>query len=120
MESSFFLSLSNIEGENKCLICNKTFRRKDKIQCFGVNGWPKFKEEAEKWNKLKIYKDNYKQVNTLAHSKLKGTELLFGKLQTSCKREFGLRYMNSATKLGEKNPTENDKFLSVIFLGYSL
>ena len=44
MESSSFLNLSSIEDEDKCLICNKTFGRKNKIQCFGVNGWPKFKE----------------------------------------------------------------------------
>ena len=44
MESSSFFNLSSIEDEDKCLICNKTFGRKNKIQCFGVNGWPKFKE----------------------------------------------------------------------------
>ena len=35
-------------------------------------------------------------------------------------REFDLRYINSATKFGEKNPTENGKFSSLIFLGYLL
>ena len=48
MESSPFLSLSSIEEEDKYLICIKTFRRKDKTHCFGVNGWSKFKELAEK------------------------------------------------------------------------
>ena len=38
MESSSFLCLSRIEEEDKCLICNKTFGRKDKIHCFGVAG----------------------------------------------------------------------------------
>ena len=28
-----------------------------------------------------------------------------------------LRYVNSATKFAEKNPTENGKFLSIIFIG---
>ena len=58
MESSPFLSLSSIEEEDKYLICIKTFRRKDKTHCFGVNGWSKFKELAEKWSKLKIHKNN--------------------------------------------------------------
>ena len=43
-----FLSLSCIEEEDRCVICNKTFERKDNIHCFGVNDWPKFKEYAEK------------------------------------------------------------------------
>ena len=58
MESSSFLTLSSIEEEDKCLICNKVFGRKNKIHCFGVNGWLKFKEQAEKWSKRKIHKDN--------------------------------------------------------------
>ena len=53
-----FLSLSSIEEEDKYFIYNKTFGRKDKIYCFGVNGRPKFKEQAEKWSKLKINEDN--------------------------------------------------------------
>ena len=32
MESSSFLSLYSIEEEDKCLICNNVFGRKDKIQ----------------------------------------------------------------------------------------
>ena len=35
-------------------------------------------------------------------------------------REFDLRSINSMKKFGEKNPTENGKFLLVIFLGYLL
>ena len=58
MESSSFLSLSSIKEPDKCLICNKTFKRKDKIHGFGVNGWSKFKEQAEKWSRLKNHKDN--------------------------------------------------------------
>ena len=58
MEYSSFLSLFSIEEEDKCLIYNKTFGRKDKIYCSGVNGRPKFKEQAEKWSKLKIHEDN--------------------------------------------------------------
>ena len=34
-------------------------------------------------------------------------------------REFDLRYINSATKFGEKNPNENGKFLSSIFINIS-
>ena len=120
MDSSSFLSLSGIDEEDKCLICNKTFVRKDKIHCFGVNGWSNFKVLAEKWSKLKIHKDNNEYVYTLVQSKLSGTEEPFGKSYRSCKREFYLRYINSATKFGEKNPTEKSKFLSVIFLGYLL
>ena len=120
MEFSSFLSLSSIEEEGKCLIFNKTFGRKDKIHCFGVNGWPKFKEQAEKWSKLKIHKDNNEYAYTLVHGKLNGTEEPFGKSHRSCRKEFDLRYINSTTKFGEKNPTENGKFLSVIFLGYLL
>ena len=56
MESSYFLSLSSIEEEDKCHICNKTFGRKDEIHCFGVNDWPKFKEHAEKWSNSKFIK----------------------------------------------------------------
>ena len=37
-----------------------------------------------------------------------------------CSKEFDLRYINSGTKFGEKNPPENGKFLSVIFLCYLL
>ena len=93
MASSSSSSLSNIEEEDKRLICYKTFGRKDKIHCFGLNGWLKFKEQAEKWSKLKIHKDNNKYVYTLVHSKLNGTEEPFGKPHRSCKieREFDLR-----------------------------
>ena len=73
--------------------------------CFGVNGWPKFK-------------DNNEYGYTLVHSKLNGAEELFGKSHRSCKRKFNLRCINNATKFGEKNPTENGKFLSVIFVGF--
>ena len=119
MESPSFLSLSSIERGRleECLICNKTFGRKDKIHCFGVNGWPKFKELAEKWSKLKIHKDNNEYVYTLVHSKLSDKEEPFGKPHRSFKRDFDLRYIKSAKKFGEKNPTENGKVLSVIFLG---
>ena len=48
MESSSFLSLSTIDEEDKCTICNKTFGKKDEIHSFGVNGWPKL--QAEKWS----------------------------------------------------------------------
>ena len=113
--SSFF-SLSSIEEEDRCLIYNKTLGRKDKIQCFGVNGWPKFKEQAEKWNKLKIHKDNNEYVYTLVHSILNGTEEFFGKSHRSCKKEFDLRCINTATKFGEKSSTENGSFLPMIFL----
>ena len=54
--SSSFLSLSSIEEEEKCLICNKTLGKKDKINYFEVNGWLKFKEQAEKWSELKFIK----------------------------------------------------------------
>ena len=92
MGSSSFLSLFSIEEEEKCLICNKTFRRKDKIHCFGVNGLPKFKEQAEKWSKLKTHKDGNEYVHALVHSKLNGTEEeAFEKSHRSCKREFHLR-----------------------------
>ena len=94
------MSLSSIEEGKKCLICNKTFRRKDKIHCFAVNGWLKFKEQTQKRSKLKIHEDN----NEYVYSKLNGTEEPFGKSHRSCKREFDLRYIHSATKFGEKNP----------------
>ena len=63
------------------LIFNKTFGRKDKIHCFGVNGWSKLKEQSEKWGKLKIHKDNNEYVNNneLVNSKLNGTEEPIGK-----------------------------------------
>ena len=34
----------------------------DKIRCFGVNGWLKFKGQAEKWSRLKIHKDNNEYI----------------------------------------------------------
>ena len=68
MESSSFSSLSSSEEEDKCLIYNKTFERKDKFHRFGVNDWPKFTEQVEKWSKLKINKDNNEYVYTLAHT----------------------------------------------------
>ena len=123
MESSSFLSLPSIEEEDKYLIYNQTFRRKNKIHCFGVNGWPKFKAQAEKWSKLKIHRYNNEYVYMLyiyviyIHIKLNDTEVPFVKSYRSVE-EFDLRYINSETKFGEKNPTENRKFLSVIFLGH--
>ena len=62
MGSSSFLGLSSIEEEGKCLICNKAFRIKDKIHCFGVDSWPKFNEQAEERSKLKTHKDNNEYV----------------------------------------------------------
>ena len=98
MNSSSFLSLSSIEEEDKCFICNKTFRRKDKIHCFGVNGWPKFKEQAEKWSKLKIDKDNNEYVFILVRSKVNGTEESFRKSDRSYKREFDLKETRNSFK----------------------
>ena len=86
MEISSFLSLSSIEDGDKCLICNKTFGRKYSIHCFEVNGRPKFKEQAEKWSRLKIHKDNNEHVYTLVYSKLNDTEEHFGKSHSQ--REF--------------------------------
>ena len=77
MDSSSFLSLSSIEEERKCLICNKTFGRKNKIHS-SLKYHSKFKEQAEKWSKLKILKGNNEYVYTLVHSKLKGIEESFG------------------------------------------
>ena len=92
MESSSFLSLSSIEEENKCFICNKTFGRKDKIHCFGVNGCPKFKKQAEKWSKLKTHKDDNEYVHTLVHSKLNDTGEPFG-------REFEFKIFKQCDKI---------------------
>ena len=88
MKSSSFLSLSRIKEEDKCLICNKTFRRKDEIHCFRLNGWLKYNEQKQKWSKHKIHKDNYEYVYTLVNSWLNGTEEPFGKSYLSCNREF--------------------------------
>ena len=117
MESSSFLILPSIEEEDKYLIYNQTFRRKNKIHCFGVNGWPKFKAQAEKWSKLKIHRYNNEYVYMLVHIKLNDTEVPLVKSYGSVE-EFDLRYINSETTFGEKNPTENRTFLSVIFLGH--
>ena len=61
--------------------------------------------------RTQIHKDINEYVYILVHGKLNGTEEPFGISHRSCKREFDLRYINSATKFGEKNPTENVKFL---------
>ena len=86
MGSSSFLGLSSIEEEGKCLICNKAFRIKDKIHCFGVDSWPKFTEQAEERSELKTHKDNNEYVYKSVHSKLNGTEEPFWKPDRSCKR----------------------------------
>ena len=98
-----------------------------KVHSFGVNSRLKFKEQAEKWSKLKIHKNNeyiyiyiYTHIYTLVHSKLNYIEELFGKSLGSCQREFDVRYINSVTKFGRKSSTENDKSLSVVYLGYLL
>ena len=104
MESSSFLSLPSIEEENKYLIYNQTFRIINKIHCFGVNGWPKFKAQAEKWSKLKIHRYNNEYVYILEHIKLNDTEVPFVKSYGSVEG-FDLRYMNSETTFGEKNST---------------
>ena len=117
MESSSFLSLPSIEEENKYLIYNQTFRIINKIHCFGVNGWPKFKAQAEKWSKLKIHRYNNEYVYKLVYIKLNDTEVPLVKSYGNVE-EFDLRYINSETTFGEENPTENRKFLSVIVLGH--
>ena len=104
MESSSFLSLPSIEEEDKYLIYNQTFRRKNKFHCFRVNDWPKFKAQTEKWNKLKIHRYNNEYVYILEHIKLNDTEVPFVKSHGSVE-EFDLRYMNSETTFGEKNST---------------
>ena len=53
----------------------------------------------------------------LVHIKLNDTEVPFVKSYGSVE-EFDLRYINSETTFGEKNSTENRKFLSVLFLGH--
>ena len=68
MESFTFLSLPSIEEENK------------------LNSRLKFKEQAERWSKVKIHKSNneyiyiYIYTHTLLHSKLNGAEELTWKL----------------------------------------
>ena len=104
MESSSFLSLPSIEEEDKYLIYNQTFRRKNKFHCFRVNDWPKFKAQTEKWSKLKIHRYNNEYVYILEHIKLNDTEVPFVKSHGSVE-EFDLRYMNSETTFGEKNST---------------
>ena len=61
--------------------------------------------------RTQIHKDIKEYVYILVHGKLNGTKEPFGISHRSCNREFDLRYINSATKFGEKNPTENVKFL---------
>ena len=51
----------------------------DKTRCFGVNGWLKFKGQAEKWSRLKIHKDNNEYVYILVYGKLNDTGEPFGK-----------------------------------------
>ena len=72
MESSSFLSLPSIEEEDKYLIYNQTFRRKNKIHCL-------FKAQAEKWSKLKVHRYNNEYVYILVHIKLNDTEVPFVK-----------------------------------------
>ena len=99
MGSSSFLGLYSIEEEGKCLICNKAFRIKDKIHCFGVDSWPKFTEQAEERSELKTHKDNNEYVYKSVHSKLNGTEEPFWKPEVV--KEFGLRHLNSVAKFGD-------------------
>ena len=98
------MSLPSIEEEDKYFIYNQTFRRKNKIHCFRVNGWPKFKAQTEKWSKLKIHRYNNEYVYILEHIKLNDTEVPFVKSYRSVEG-FDLRYMNSETTFGEKNST---------------
>ena len=115
------MSLSRIGEEDKCLICNKTFEQKDKIHSFGANGKQKNGINSKFINvKMNIYIYIYIYIYTLVPSKLNGTKETFGKSHRNCEREFYLRYIISVTKFGEKNSTENSKFLSAIFLGYLL
>ena len=72
-------------------------------------------EEEDKY--LIIHRYNNEYVYMLVHIKLNETEVPFAKSYGSVE-EFDLRYINSETTFGEKNLTENRKFLSVIFLGY--
>ena len=72
-------------------------------------------EEEDKY--LIIHRYNNEYVYMLVHIKLNDTEVPFVKSYGSVE-EFDLRYINSETTFGEKNLTENRKFLSVIFLGY--
>ena len=72
-------------------------------------------EEEDKY--LVIHRYNNEYVYMLVHIKLNDTEVPFVKSYGNVE-EFDLRYINSETTFGEKNLTENRKFLSVIFLGY--
>ena len=54
------MSLFSVEEEDECLIRKKPFGKKGKIHCFGGNGWPKLKEQAEEWSKfIKIIMNMY-------------------------------------------------------------
>ena len=68
----------------------------------------------------KIHKDNNEYVYTLVHNKLNGTEDPSGKSHRIVRKSFGLRCINSATKLGEKNPTEIGRFLSTLSRSFVL
>ena len=112
----FFFDFISIEEEDKCLICNNTFGKKDKIYYFGVNGRPKFKEQTKKWSKLKIHKDNNEHVYTLLHSKLYGTKHPFGRSHRSCKREFWFKIHKQHDEIWrEKSYQQSNQFFSRLF-----
>ena len=105
------MSLSSIEEKDKCLICNNTFGKKDKIYYFGVNGRPKFKEQTKKWSKLKIHKDNNEHIYTLLHRKLHGTKQPFERSHRSCKREFWFKIHKQYDKIWrEKSYQKSNQF----------
>ena len=79
-----------------------------------------YKGQAEKWGKLKIYKNNNNYVVTLVHSKLNDKEGPLGKSHRICKREFDLRYITVRQNLERKIPLKTVNFyhqFSLIFLG---
>ena len=109
MLSTSFLSLS-FEEEQKCLICNKCLKNKDKVLKLTNTGWEKFKEQGKQWKGLNITEDNEYYYFTNVYDKIHNSQNSFGKLHRDCKGKFFLRYQKSKEKYGEIINEETGSF----------
>ena len=98
-ESSSFWTL-NQDREDRCLLCQYVFQRKDKISVFRDDGWSKVQEAAENWSKINVDKDDIKYTFTKVHEKIKGSDHAFGRVHISCRTSFRTKVGKFENKYG--------------------
>ena len=101
MTSISFLSLS-ADKEEKCLICDKEFTKREKLSSFTPAGWDAFKAQAQKWTLIEFLGRCEECAYRFVYSEVRYSTSPNGAIHPICKSAFTLRYERTLLKYGEK------------------